>query len=128
MSVVDAYRRLDRRFMAVVAPWIYVLVPGIAIHELAHAAVGRRYADVEIVWERPHVDLDWHDEVPIWGVVATLFAPLVVGGFAAFALAAVVEAVPTAVTVWLVINWLLLAGPSVGDVVALLLLLETDRN
>lgn len=125
-TVVDVYRRIDRRFMSAVAPWIFIIVPGIALHELAHAAVGRRYASVTIIWDRPHVELDWHDEVPIWGVVATLFAPLVVGGFAAFALAVVVELVPAVVAVWLAINWLLLAGPSIGDVVALLLILEGD--
>lgn len=122
--VVDTYRRLDRRFMSVVTPWVYIVVPGIALHELAHAAVGTRYADVAIIWERPHVELDWYDEVTIWGVVATLFAPLVLGGIVAFGLAFVVEAVPAAVAVWLGINWLLLAGPSVGDVVALLALLD----
>lgn len=124
MSLVDGYRRLDRRFMELAAPWVYLLVPGIALHELAHASVGELYADVAIDWTRPHVELDWHDEVPIWGVVATLFAPLVLGGFAALGLAVVIQLVPTAVAIWLGINWLLLAGPSIGDVVALILIVD----
>lgn len=116
MSLVDGYRRLDRRFMAVVAPWIYVLVPGIALHELAHAVAGSRYGDVEVDWTRPVVDVDWNDTVPVWGVFAFFLAPLVVGGLVAFALPFAFALDPAAVDVWLIVNWLLLAGPSVLDV------------
>lgn len=116
MSVVDAYRRLDRRFMAIVAPWIFVLVPGIAIHELAHARVGRRYGDVDVDWTRPHVRIEWDDSVPVWGIFGFFLAPIALGGLAAFAVPAALAIAPTAVDVWLVLNWFLLAGPSVLDV------------
>lgn len=116
MSLVDGYRRLDRRFMSVAAPWVYVLVPGIAIHELAHAVSGRRYGDVEVDWTRPAVDVDWNDTVPVWGAFAFFLAPLIPGGLVAFALPFAFELVPAAVDVWLVANWALLAGPSVLDV------------
>lgn len=120
MSLVDSYQRLDRRFMTVATPWVYLLVPGIALHELAHAAVGRRYGAIEIDWTRPHVDVDWNDEVPVWGVVGFFLAPLILGGFVSFTLPALFPVAPTAVDAWLVINWLLLAAPSVLDVLGLL--------
>lgn len=123
MSLVDGYRRLDRRFMEVAAPWVFLLVPGIAIHELAHAVAGRRYGAVEIDWTRPHVDVDWNDTVPVWGVFAFFLAPLVAGGLVAFTLPLAFPIVPAAVDVWLVLNWLLLAGPSVLDVRNLVLTL-----
>jgi hypothetical protein len=116
MRLVDGYRRLDRRFMELAAPWIYVLVPGIALHELAHAVAGSRYGDVEVDWTRPVVDVNWNDTVPVWGVFAFFLAPLVAGGIAAFAFAFGLGLAPTAVDVWLIANWLLLAGPSVLDV------------
>lgn len=122
--LVSTYRRLERRCMDVLAPWIFLLLPGVAIHELAHAVVGRRYADVEIDWTVPKVVLDWHDEVPIWGPVGVYLAPLWVGGVTAFALAVVLPMAPPAVVAWLVINWILLAGPSVLDVVTLVAILR----
>ena len=124
MSLVDGYRRLDRRFMAVVAPWIYVLLPGVALHELAHALVGRRYGAVSVDWTRPVVDVDWNDRVPVWGLFGFFLAPLVAGGLVAFALPFAFPVVPATVDVWLVANWLLLAGPSVLDVRGLVLTLN----
>jgi hypothetical protein len=123
MSIVDAYRRVDRRFMALTAPWIYLLIPGIALHELAHALIGRRYGDVEIDWTRPHVRIDWNDRVPVWGIFGFFLGPFIPGGLAAFALAVVLPVTPVEVDVWLVLNWILLAGPSVLDVRELVLVL-----
>ena len=124
MNVVDAYRRLDRRFMAIAAPWVYLLVPGIAIHELAHVGVGRRYGDVEVDWTRPHVAIEWDESVPVWGVFGFFLAPLLVGGLAAFAVPAALAIAPTTVDIWLVLNWFLLAGPSFVDVRSLILVLS----
>ena len=125
MSAVAAYRRFERRCMAVLAPWIFILLPGVALHEWAHAVVGRRYADVEIDWSVPKVDLDWDDEVPIWGPVGVYLAPLWLGGVAAFGLAIVLPSTPPALAVWLLINFVLLAGPSVVDVVVLVAILRS---
>lgn len=118
-ALVAAYRRVDRRFMALAAPWVYVVVPGVALHELAHAAVGQRYGDVTIDWTRPAVEVDWNDRVPVWAVFAYFLAPLPVGGLVAFALAVVLPLAPPTVAIWLVLNWVLLAGPSIFDVVGL---------
>lgn len=115
MSVVGAYRRLEARCMAVLAPWVYLVVPGIAIHELVHAAVGRRYGDVRVDWTRPHVEMDWPNEVPVWGVVGFYLGPMMVGGLCAFALPVVLPLVPAWADAWLLVNWFLLAGPSVLD-------------
>jgi hypothetical protein len=123
LGLVETYRRVDRRVMAVLAPWIFVLVPGIAIHELAHALVGRRYGDVDVEWTRPRVRMDWADRVPVWGIFGFFLAPLPVGGLVAFALPVVLPAVPVAADIWLVLNWVLLAGPSVLDVRELVLVL-----
>jgi len=129
MRLVEIYRRFDRRCMAVLAPWIYLLLPGIALHEFAHAWVGRCYGDVAIDWTRPQVHIDWDDGVPVWGVVGFLFAPLVIGGLSAFAIPFLLPIVPTAVEIWLVCNWLLLAGPSVVDVRGLVFILTSgDRQ
>lgn len=119
MSILQFYRQLDEAVMRHTAPWIYVLVPGIALHELAHAVVGRRYGDVQIDWVRAQCSIEWDDTVPGWGVIAFFLAPLVVGGIVALALPVVLPAVPAAVDVWLICNWLLLAGPSIGDLVGL---------
>jgi len=124
MSVVETYTSVERRCMAALAPWIFLLLPGVAIHEWAHALVGRRYADVEIDWTVPKVELDWNDEVPIWGVAGVYLAPVYVGAVAAFGLSVVLPSTPPAVAVWLLINFLLLAGPSVVDVVVLVSILR----
>lgn len=124
-ELVDAYRRLDRRFMAFAAPWVYVLLPGVVLHELAHAVVGQRYGAVEIDWTRPAVEVDWNDRVPVWAVFAYFLAPLPVGGLVAFTLAAVLPMAPPTVAIWLVLNWVLLAGPSVVDIVGLVRTLAT---
>lgn len=116
MSLVERYRRLDRRVMQIAAPWVYLIVPGIALHELSHAVAGRRYGAVSVDWTRPAVDIEWNDPVPVWGVVAFYLAPLVTGGLVAIALPLAFGAVPAVVDVWLVLNWILLAGPSVTDV------------
>jgi len=116
MSIVETYRRIDRRFMAIAAPWVYLLAPGVAIHELAHAVAGQRYGDVEIDWERPQVTIDWNDRIPVWGVFFYFLAPLFVGGATAFAMPKLLAIVPEALTWWLLINWILLAGPSIMDV------------
>lgn len=116
MSIVEFYRRIDRRFMEFAAPWVYLLVPGIAVHELAHAWIGQRYGAVEIDWTRPRVRIDWDERVPVWGIFGFFLAPLFVGGLTAFAIATIVPIVPPTVAAWISINWLLLAGPSVVDV------------
>lgn len=113
--------------MALLTPWIYVVVPGIALHELSHAAVGRRYGDVAIDWTRPVVELDWNDEVPVWGVFGFFLAPLLAGGLASFALAVVLPIASPPVAAWLLVNWLLLAGPSVLDVRELVAVLAEYR-
>jgi len=120
MSVLEAYRRADRQFMDVAAPWIYVLLPGVALHELAHAAVGQFWADVEIDWTVPKVILDWDGDVPVLALFATFLAPLWLGGVAALWLAVTLPTTPAPVAVWFVFNWILLAGPSVVDVYSLL--------
>jgi hypothetical protein len=71
------------------------------------------------------VHIDWDESVPVWGVVGFCFAPLAVGGLAAFAMPSLLSIVPTAVEIWLVCNWLLLAGPSVVDVRVLVCLLTS---
>lgn len=117
MSVLDRYRAWDRRALAVLAPWIYLALPGVALHELAHAAAGSLYGDATIDWTVPEVRMDWgSDRVPVWGLFGFFLAPLAVGGVTAFALPLVFPLVPAWVDVWLLINWLLLAGPSVADV------------
>jgi hypothetical protein len=115
MSVVGTYRRVEQRCMAVLAPWVFLVVPGVALHELVHAAAGRRYGAVSVDWTRPHVDVDWPDQVPVWGVVGFYLGPMAVGGLCAFALPVVFPLVPVWVDAWLVVNWVLLAGPSVLD-------------
>lgn len=125
MSIVDAYQRLDRRFMEIAAPWVFLFVPGIALHELAHVLGGYRYGDVDVDWTRPHVDIDFEDTIPIWAPFAFFLTPLVVGGLVSFTLPFVLPLAPTAVDAWLVINWVLLAGPSVLDVRGLIALLAS---
>jgi len=123
-GIINGYRQLERWFMDLTAPWIFLLVPGIAVHELAHARVGRRYGDTDIDWTRPYVRIDWDDSVPVWGIFGFFLAPLVVGGITAFAIPTVLSISPTAVDVWIIINWILLAGPSVLDVRELFLVLS----
>jgi|GEM_PF-3313801 len=113
--MIEFYRRAERRFMALCTPWVYLVIPGVAIHELAHAAVGRRYGTVSIDWTTPCVEMDWPDAVPVWGVVGFFLAPMCVGGCVAFALPLVFPLVPVWADVWLLVNWLLLAGPSALD-------------
>jgi len=124
MSLVDRYRRLDRRFMQIAAPWIYVLLPGVALHELAHVLVGHRYGDVDIDWTRPVVTVDWNDRVPVWGVFGYFLAPLIVGGLTAFVMPLLLPLTPGTIDIWLVANLLLLAGPSALDVRSLVLVLS----
>lgn len=102
------------------APWIYLLLPGIALHELAHATVARRWADVDVDWTIPRVEIEWGEDVPVIALFATFLAPLWPGGLAALALAQLLPGMHSALALWLLVNWLLLAGPSVVDVASLL--------
>jgi hypothetical protein len=97
------------------------LGPGSAAHELAHAAVGRRYGDVRVEWGlvRSETVVEWDDEVPVWGVVATLLAPLLLAGTLALAAPLVLEALaalPWWAQSYLVVQYVLLAGPSGADI------------
>lgn len=102
-----------------------LLGPGPTLHELAHLAVGRRYGDVEldVGLLRSQVAIDWDDRVPVWGVFGFFLAPLLLAGIVALAAAPFVglfAVLPEVAKVWLVVNYVLLAGLSGVDVVELL--------
>lgn len=120
MSIRERYARLDSTVMERATPWVYLVVPGVALHELAHAVVARRWARVSVDWTAPRVTIRWDDAVPAYALFAAFLAPLFVGGAVALALAPVVGTLPDWLAIWVIVNWLLLAGPSVVDVVALL--------
>lgn len=101
-----------------------LLGPGPTVHELSHALVAMRYADVDIAPGRVRstVHIDWPAQAPIWGVVGTYMAPLLAGGLLLLLAAAHLDglaALPLVVQVWLAVNMVLLAGPSLVDVVEL---------
>jgi len=104
------------------------LGPGSACHELAHAAVGRRYGDVRVEWGlvQSETVVEWDDEVPVWGAVATLLAPLLLSGMLALAAPLVLEelaVLPWWAKTYLAVQYVLLAGPSGADVVEVISLL-----
>jgi len=104
------------------------LGPGSAIHELAHAAVGRRYGTVRIEWGlvRSETVIEWDDEVPVWGAVATLLAPVLLAGVLALAAPLVLEelaALPWWAEIYLLVQYALLAGPSGADILEVVSLL-----
>jgi len=111
-----------------------LLGPGPALHELAHVFVAARYAtvDIEPGIVRSTVRIDWSDgEVPVWGVVLTYTAPIVLGGvllLSAAPFVTTIAALPMWAQVYLAVNFILLAGPSLGDCVELIGLLTSHES
>ena len=104
------------------------LGPGSAVHELAHAAVGRHYGDVRVEWGlvRSETVVEWDDEVPIWGAVATLLAPLLLAGSLALVAPLAIDelaGLPWWAQTYFAVQYVLLAGPSGADVVEVVSLL-----
>lgn len=101
-----------------------LLGPGPTLHELSHALVALRYADVALTPGRVRstVHITWPDRAPVWGVVGAYTAPLLLGGVVCLLAAAHLDALaalPLVVQIWLGVNVILLAGPSLVDVVEL---------
>jgi len=111
-----------------------LLGPGPALHELAHVIVAAHYAtvDIEPGIVRSTVRINWNDgEIPVWGVVLTYTAPIVLGGLLLLSAApfvATIAALPMWVQVYLAVNFVLLAGPSLGDCVELIALLTSHAS
>lgn len=104
------------------------LGPGSAVHEFAHAVVGRRYGDVRVEWGlvRSETVVEWDEEVPVWGAVATLLAPLLLAGSLALVAPLVLEqlaGLPWWAQMYLAVQYVLLAGPSGADIAEVVSLL-----
>lgn len=100
--------------------WIvWLIVPAMILHELTHAAIARRWADVEIDWHAPVVIMHWND-APRLAVVAAHLAPLAVGYSlgvlgAAAALGGFWPDLSLLAWTWLLGNWLNYTALSVED-------------
>lgn len=102
-----------------VTPWIYLLWPGVILHEFTHYVVASFFGEVEIDWSgTAKAAITFDEDVPLWAVWLTFYAPWVVGGLTApLALSTLsgFEGPLFALALWLRVNWLLYFGLSVGD-------------
>lgn len=93
--------------------------PGLALHELAHAAAAAPVADVEISWRgRPDVEITWTESPSLLRLSLVFMAPVALGGLMLLGGALTIDwlaALPWPVQIWLGIQWLVLAGPSLVD-------------
>jgi len=93
--------------------------PGLALHELAHAAAAAPVADVDIDWQgRPEVIIAWTTSPSLLRLSLVFLAPVALGGFLLLGGALTIEwlaALPWPVQIWLAIQWVVLAGPSLVD-------------
>lgn len=102
------------------ALWLLVL-PGRPLHELAHAAAGRRWAaetDLSLT-PRPEVRFRWEGARP-WQVILAQLAPTLIGlplGAVLVATMAVglAPALPGVVWLWLFASWLYFSTPTPAD-------------
>jgi len=93
--------------------------PGLALHELAHAAAAAPVADVDIDWRgRPDVVITWTESPSLLRLSLVFLAPVALGGLMLLGSALTIDwlaALPWPVQVWLAIQWIVLAGPSLVD-------------
>lgn len=109
--------------------WL-VSLPGVALHELTHAAVAWRWADVSIEWRddtpwylEPALRVrmeNWAVDAPTWAMLGAYLGPLIIGYAAAgvgvwIVLSDVTIALSPVLVVTIGINWLYYTGASVAD-------------
>lgn len=89
------HRRPERVRVLLVAG----VVPGLILHELAHAVVAARWANVEVVDADDSVgvavDMTWRSTAPAAATAYAYLAPLVTGWLASWVLAAAALVLPT---------------------------------
>lgn len=108
---------------------VWLLMPAVILHEMTHAIIAERWAEVKIDWSEPVCTIIWPQEPPVGGYLAAFLAPMGIGYTIALVLggAATVGLLPT-LPLWFLIwaggNWLYYSFPTpsdlsaIGDVIA----------
>lgn len=99
---------------------VYLLLPGIFLHELTHAVLARPYGDVAIDWAEAMVWIEF-DRAPPHAALLALLGPTVIGVPLIIATMLLLLYFPPnlsdpVVLFWLAINMVLYAAPSPQDV------------
>lgn len=99
---------------------VWLLMPAVVLHELTHAVIADRWADVEIDWSEPAVWMIWPSETPPLGYLSAFLSPMVIG-YAVGLLAVgacvidVFPSLPLWASIWLGGNWLYYSFPTRSD-------------